>query len=90
MRRNPLSFSVDDEHYEEEHLLFRYSIGITKEGSNYDKLYVHYGIRGQSDMYSLSDPDTSPSENVNILVYQILSIQLKSLVLKGFQLSVFG
>ena len=53
MRRNPVFFSVDNEHYEEEYLLFRYSIGIAKEGSNYDKLYVHYDIQDESDMYLL-------------------------------------
>ena len=51
---------------------------------------MHYGIQDESDMYSLSDPDTSPSENVIILVYQILSIKLKSLVLKDANFSVFG
>ena len=81
-RRNSLSYSVDDEHYEEEYPVFGYSISIAKKGSNYDKLYVCYDIRDESDMYLLSDPDMSPSENVIILVYQILSIQLKSLVLR--------
>ena len=40
-RRNSLSYSVDDEHYEEGYPVFGYSISIAKEGSDYDKLYVY-------------------------------------------------
>ena len=85
MRRNSVSYSADDEHYEEGYPVFRFGYSITKEGSDSDELYVYsYGIQeGSRDMYSLSDPNLSPSENVIILVYQNLSkIKLRSLVFR--------
>ena len=60
VRRNSVSYSLNDEHYEEGYPFFGYSISIAKEESDYDKLYVYYDIRDESNMYSLSDPDMSP------------------------------
>ena len=82
MCRNSVFYSVDDTRYEEEYLLFGYSISIAEERSNHDKLYVYYDIQDESDMYLLSYLNMNPSKNIIILVYQILFIQLESLVLR--------
>ena len=84
MRKNPVSYSADDENYKEEYPVVGYEYSIAKEGSDADGLYVYLcGIQEElRDMNSLSDPNLNLSENVISFVHQIISIQLKSLVLR--------